>query len=323
MGRIDYYKRIFSAYLGGNTSQLSFWHGEPEVNENFEPGKLGEYYMPFIAKANYPGFYDNHGIPMLDYRGVIGHQYNPIAIAQYGLGNYNLYRRTGEESRKSKFIKVADWLVHNLEDTPQHTKVWYHHFDWEYRDTLKMPWYSALAQGQGLSVLVRAHQETEQSTFLEAANQAFVTFEKDVSNGGVSYTDNEGYIWFEEAIVDPPTHILNGFIWAAWGVYDYYLHTRDNAAKILFDRAVKTLKDKLALFDTCIWSLYEQSGTRMKMLASQFYHSLHIVQLKIMHRITGEPAFQKFAEKWTNYRKSFIRRNLAIAYKAVFKIIYY
>jgi len=55
--------------------------------------------MPFIAKADYPGFYDDKGIPMLDYHGTVGLQYNPIAIAQYGLGNYNLYYRTGEKSR--------------------------------------------------------------------------------------------------------------------------------------------------------------------------------------------------------------------------------
>jgi hypothetical protein len=55
MGRIDYYRRIFSAYLMGNTSRLTFWHGEPKVNENSDSGSLGEYYMAFIAKANYPG----------------------------------------------------------------------------------------------------------------------------------------------------------------------------------------------------------------------------------------------------------------------------
>jgi hypothetical protein len=135
MGRIDYYKRVFSAYLGGTTSQLTFWHGEPQINENFEPGKLGEYYMPFIAKANYPGHYDDEGVPLLDYHGTVGLQYNPIAIAQYGLGNYNLYSRTRDKDRKRKFLKVADWLVRNLEKTPKKTKVWYHHFDWEYRDS--------------------------------------------------------------------------------------------------------------------------------------------------------------------------------------------
>ena len=171
MGRLAYFQRIFSAYLTQKKSHLTFWHGEPQINENFEPGKLGEYYMPFITKANYAGYYDEEGIPMLDYHGVLGLQYNPIAIAQYGLGNYNLYCRTGEESRQSKFLKAADWLVENLEQTLYGTWVWNHHFDWEYRTPLKAPWYSALAQGQGISVLVRAHRVAGKDCYLSTAEE--------------------------------------------------------------------------------------------------------------------------------------------------------
>lgn len=322
-GRLSYYRRIFAAYMTHSKSQLTFWHGDPQVNEQFQIGQLGQYYMPFLSKADYPGHYDEQGIPMLDYHGAVGLQYNPIAIAQYGLGNYNLYRRTGDEERRNKFLTVADWLADNLEETPQGTRVWNHHFDWEYRDTLKAPWYSALAQGQGISVLVRAHQETGEERYLESAYDALHTFQCDVREGGVVYTDEQGHLWFEEAIVDPPTHILNGFLWASWGVYDYILHTQDEQAVRLFDEAVRTLRDNLSQFDVGFWSLYEQSGTRMKMLTSHFYHSLHIVQLRVMHRLTGEPVFAQYADRWDGYRRSFVRRNLALGYKAVFKLLYY
>jgi hypothetical protein len=323
MGRIAYLRRIFSAYLTNKNSQLTFWHGEPMVNQDFEPGRLGEYYMPFVAKANYPGHYDENGIPMLDYHGAVGLQYNPIAIAQYGLGNYNLYRRTGDESRRAKFINIADWLARNLEETRHGTRVWNHHFDWEYRDRLKAPWYSALSQGQGVSLLVRAHEETGNDKYLRAAREAFDTFKKDIGAGGVTYTDPKNDIWFEETLVDPPTHILNGFIWATWGVYDYYLHTGDSEAESLYGDAVKTLRDNLRRFDTDFWSLYEHSGTRMKMLASPFYHGLHIAQLKVMHKLTGEPIFYQFANKWNSYRENTVKKLYAIAYKALFKILYY
>ena len=43
-----------------------------------------------------------------------------------------------------------------------------HHFDFEYRDTLKSPWYSGLAQGQGLSVLVRAYIETDNENDMDS-----------------------------------------------------------------------------------------------------------------------------------------------------------
>lgn len=321
--RLKYYRRIFAAYLTRRKSQLTFWHGEPRVNEQFEPGQLGQYYMPFLAKADYAGHYDDQGIPMLDYHGAVGLQYNPIAIAQYGLGNYNAFCRTGDAARQSTCLNAADWLVINLEQNPQGEWVWNHHFDWEYRDTLKAPWYSALAQGQGISLLVRAHQETGDAVYLEAANKAFATFLKTLNDGGVSTIDAQGYTWFEETIVDPPTHILNGFLWASWGIYDYALHTGAAQATWLFDEAIKTLGDNLPAFDAGFWSLYEQSGTRMKMLASPFYHSLHIVQLRVMHRLTQKPVFAQYAEKWDSYRRNVVKRTLALGYKALFKLLYY
>ena len=321
--RLQYYRRIFAAYLTPQKSHRTFWHGVPEVNERFQPGGLGQYYMPFTAKADYPGQYDPGGIPLLNYHGTVGIQYNPIAIAQYGLGNYNLFSRTGDSERRRKVLAVADWLVINLEQNAAGLWVWNHHFDWEYRTLLKAPWYSALAQGQGISLLVRAHRETDNPAYLEAAQRAFETFLKTTDEGGVTCVDGEGYTWFEETIVDPPTHILNGFLWASWGVYDLFLHTRDEQAQRLFDEAVRTLRDNLPQFDAGFWSLYEQSGTRMKMLASPFYHSLHIVQLRVMHRLTGEPVFAQYADRWEACRRSFVKRNLALCYKALFKLLYY
>ena len=227
MPPLDYYRRIFSAYLLGGQSHLTFWHESPAENPQASPSKLGEYYMLFAEKADYNGVYDAQGVPQLDYHGRIGLQYNPIAIAQYGLGNYNLWRRTDDPERRRKFFLIADWLFSNLEPNRHGILVWNHHFDWEYRDPLKAPWYSALAQGQGISVLVRAHHESGDPRYLDAASSAFFAFQQSVDNGGVAFTDESGDLWFEEYIVFPPTHILNGFIWALWGVYDCFLATKN------------------------------------------------------------------------------------------------
>jgi len=322
---LNYYRRIASAYLLGGQSHLTFWHETPEENLNASVKELGEYYMLFAEKANYTGVYDSTGIPQLDYRGKTGRQYNPIAIAQYGLGNYNLFRRSGSAESRDKFWQVADWLVDHLEKNRQGLAVWNHHFDWEYRDTLRAPWYSALAQGQGISVLVRAHQLAKQddSHYLNAAQQALASFFKPLAEGGVTFTDEQGDLWFEEYIVSPPTHILNGFIWAAWGVYDYFLATQDQSAQDLFTRAVRTLTHNLDRYDLGFWSLYEQSGTRLPMVASPFYHQLHIVQLRVMHRLTGEDKFARVADRWESYSRSRSKRTRALCYKSAFKLCYY
>ncbi len=323
MPRLRYYRRIFSAYLLGGDSHLTFWHETPAENPNATPNELGEYYMLFAGKADYRGAYDAAGILLLDYHGKIGLQYNPIAIAQYGIGNYNLFRRGADPIRREKFFLVADWLCSHLEQNARGLSVWNHHFDWEYRDTLKTPWYSALAQGQGISVLVRAHKESGERRYLDAAQRALVAFKTPVDAGGVAFTDDRCDLWFEEYIVSPPTHILNGFIWAAWGVYDYFLATKETSARELFSRAVQTLLRNLDRYDLGFWSLYEQSGTRLPMVASRFYHQLHIVQLRIMHRLTGEDAFARVADRWESYARSRANRARALCYKSAFKLCYY
>ncbi len=321
--RFHYLRRILSAYLAPGNSQLTFWHDQPAVNANLTIGELGEYYMPFLEKADYAGVFEGAGIPMLDYRGRIGRQYNPIAIAQWGLGNFNHFCRTRNPARRAKFLLASDWLCDHLEQNPAGVFVWNHHFDWEYRTPLRAPWYSALAQGQGISLLVRAYRETNHAAYRIAAERAFASFQKSPADGGVAFTDRNNDLWFEEYIVTPPTHILNGFIWAAWGVHDYFLATQNNSAQELFARAVKTLRDNLNHYDVGFWSLYEQSGTRLPMVASPFYHRLHIVQLRVMHRLTREDIFAEYADRWESYMRNRANRTRALCYKSVFKLCYY
>ena len=323
MPSLSYYRRIFSAYLGPGKSHLSFWHETPAENQSATTTELGEYYMLFSEKADYQGAYDSCGIPLLDYHGKIGPQYNPIAIAQYGLGNYNIFSRSADPSRRKKFFLVADWLRDHLEQNTHGLSVWVHQFDWEYRETLRAPWYSGLAQGQGISVLVRAHKESGDARYLDAASRAMESFHHPISDGGIAFIDVSGDLWLEEYIVSPPTHILNGFIWAAWGAYDYFLSTGDAASLDLFSRAVKTLMNNLDRYDLGFWSLYEQSGTRLPMVASRFYHRLHIVQLRVMHRLTGEDKFSRVADRWEKYTHSRFNRIRALACKSAFKLCYY
>lgn len=337
--RLRYYRRILPAYLGSGASQLSFWHETPEVNPlAFDNHGFGPYYMLFREKADYAGPYDNDGIPMLDYRGAIGRQYNPIAIAQWGLANGNIFFSTGDELRRERSLNAANWLAGNLEKNAHRLWVWNHHFNWEYRETLKAPWYSGLAQGQGISLLLRAHAMTGEERYREAAERAFTPLTKRIAEGGVLFegsqdnhaaaslaigTSAHNNLWIEEYIVNPPTHILNGFIWALWGVFDFWLARGDTTARQIFDRSAESLAANLPRYDTGFWSLYEQSGTKLKMLASPFYHQLHIVQLRVMARLTGKQKFIEFAERWEAYGKSSAKRTRALIEKSAFKLMHY
>jgi heparosan-N-sulfate-glucuronate 5-epimerase len=106
-------------------------------------------------------------------------------------------------------------------------------------------------------------------------------------------------------------------------VYDYFLATQDESARQLFNGAVQTLLRNIDGYDLGFWSLYEQSDTRLPMVASSFYHQLHIVQLRVMHRLTGADKFACVADRWESYGRSRSKRTRALCYKSAFKLCYY
>ena len=326
MVSLNYWNRIFQAYVLRRPSQLTFWHDNPQVHEAAFAARsdlLGPYYMPFANKADYNGPFDAAGVPLLQYHGKIGLQYNPIAIAQYGLGQVNRYMEGGEEAHLLKLRHAANYLVENFILNERQVPVWMHQFDFEYTEMLRKPWYSGLAQGQGISFLLRAYQLTRNSTYLEGADKAFRSFRKTLPAGGVLYRDEGGNTWIEEYITGKPTHILNGFIWALWGVYDYTIYAGDASVKELYQQLLYTLAANLQRYDTGAWSRYDLSDLKMVNLASLFYHRLHVVQLEVMFRLTGMEIFRATGTRWQAYLDNPLHRRRAWWKKALFKLRYF
>ena len=113
--KLNYWRRVFAAYRKGANSQVTFWHEKPAVNEemNFNDPSTG-YYMTFYDKTLYLGPFDKKGVPLLDYKGIIGAQYNPIAIAQYGLGLYNRYVKEQKKEYLDKFVTQCGMFSRRL-----------------------------------------------------------------------------------------------------------------------------------------------------------------------------------------------------------------
>lgn len=321
--RSAYLRRVFASYVFTKNNQLTFWHETPERNPQARPEELGPYWMRFAGKTNYPGPFDDGGIPLLDYHGEVGRHHNPIAIAQYALGNYNAFLEHGRARHRDAFERSARWLLENLRPNERGVPVWAHHFDFEYFQTLRAPWHSGLAQGVGLSVMHRAHRLLGDAAYLEAAHRAYASLHVPTDRGGVLYVDPAGDPWIEEYIVEPPTHILNGFLWALWGVHDHRLATADAAVRDFFEACVSTVIRNLDRYDTGFWSLYELTPQRFQSPASPYYHRLHLVQLDIMHRLTGRPEFEATRARWTDYASRRTHRSAAWVTKAAFKLAYW
>ncbi len=227
-----------------------------------------------------------------------------IGIFQYGLGAYDLYLQTGQQQYLDKLIACADWAVANQEPNGAWDTFSYQNPEHPY---------SSMAQGEGISLLLRALIATKDEKYFKAATLAKEYMLIPLEDGGTTGYDGEDVVLYEDT-EDPV--ILNGWIFSLWGIYDYWKYTKDAATGDILDRTVRTLVRQLDDFDIKYWSKYD-AGNR---ICSPFYHELHIAQLRVMHDLFGNREFLDTANKWETYQNSFWKSKKAFLCKAIQKI---
>ena len=132
---------------------------------------------------------------------------------------------------------------------------------WEYLfhfDGGSPPWTSGLSQGTALQVLARAGQRFREPAFTEAAKQALGIFQQPPPNG-VRVATRAG-AWYAQYTYAPSDRILNGFIQAVVGLYDYTSITKDPLGQKLFEAGDAEARAEVPRYDTGAWSLYDQYG---------------------------------------------------------------
>ncbi len=321
--RIRYWQALAARYLGGGS--VGFWHTHLVAKGNYDPPTLHGYYIDFSSKTRYPGPFDERGVPMLDYKGDLGVRYNPCAIAQFALGVLEEYYRTDDPVQLERFLKLADWFVANAQTLDHGLVGWPYDFKDGGYVLARMPWLSALAQAQAISVLLRASRlpgrnETVRAAYARTASEAFRAFRSPVDEGGVRSYDAEGHLFFEETPTTPPSYILDGFMFSLFGVYDYALVMGDSEARALFYEGIRTLEKCLHKYDMGFWSRADLYQDKPKMIASPFYHHLHVEQLRALCRITSSTTLQYYAERWARFQANPIYRTWAWLYKVWFKL---
>jgi len=272
--------------------------------------KLKKYHLEPNHQLFYSVFPKND-IIIKDEKGVVlykipytqKHDYYPVYVAEYALGNYNKYIDNENEENKEEFLKHVDWLVENIVDK-KNFGVWEHYYTLPYYN-FKTPWIHGMAQGLAVSALLRAYELTKEKKYLDTAKKAYNVFNVPLKKGGVRYIDKQKNIWLEEYSVTPPPHILNGYIFALLGVYDFYQFTKQEKALELWNEGIKTLEKKLDDYDLGYWSLYNLAH---KHPAPIHYHKIHIKQLNRLYQITKNKLFKKYAEQWDQYLNSWKNR---------------
>ncbi|WP_231129209.1 D-glucuronyl C5-epimerase family protein [Candidatus Nitrosocosmicus hydrocola] len=173
-----------------------------------------------------------------------------------------------------------------------------YNFPWKIYE-LEPPWYSAMAQGKALPLLIYAYQLTGSEKYKETANGILNSFFIDVTQGGITYkTSNSGW-WYELYAKNDSKKpkVLNGMLWTLVALDEYYRSTNDSKAKFLFDQGITSLKKNLHLFDADGFSYYDILKTQNKFE----YHVIHIDLLNKLYNVTGEDLFKSYADKWSSH----------------------
>lgn len=231
--------------------------------------------------------------------------YFSIAIFQYGLGAYDLYLQSKEQAMLDKVLACADWAVENQQEDGGWVTFAY--------ENPEHP-YSSMAQGEGISLLLRAYFTTNKEQYLTAAKKAKEFMLLPIERGGTTrYIDDDVYLY--ECTHDPL--ILNGWIFSLWGLWDYCKCTEDIEAQGVLTATLKTLERKLPDFDMKYWSKYEDG----KRICSPFYHRLHIAQLYVMYDLTGTEIYKAYADRWERNGNNCFYKARAFLTKAMQKIM--
>ena len=262
---------------------------------------LPPYPIDLISELDVPhGYLDEAGVPFNVAIVSCPATYQPTTISQYGLVQWNAYLRTGENRYKQAFMAQADWLATQAVCLANDMSGWLFPFPWP-DFYASRPWLSCLAQGNAISVLVRAYQLTGNENYLTVARRAVRTFEIDIVDGGVRSSVGESSIFFEEVAVNPSAHILNGFIFGLLGLYDYVAVTKDEHISALIQRSHATMHVLIDKFDRGYWSGYD---LLKRHLATYYYHDLHVVQLKALALHYGCEHCGAMAMRWERYQRS-------------------
>jgi hypothetical protein len=174
-----------------------------------------------------------------------------------------------------------------------------------------------MTQGQGASLCIRAYTVTGDGRWLECARRALELMVADIADGGTARRTSEGTV-LEEVPSSQPQTILNGFLFAVVGLYDFQLARGSSAISHWLDQSLTTLRQVLHRYDAGYWSLYDLSGT----IASPFYHDLHVAQLHALASAFPDDArlFTQYASLFARQRASPFNRVRAITVKVIQKL---
>lgn len=292
-------------YWAKMLSGQSVNHAPQGLGQFFKPNEIKGYFNDLRNKVLLqPNLIDNGELPL------VTNNYDekiifPVAIFQYGLGAFDLYLESLDVRYFNKFIQCADWALDHQEDAGS----------WDNFSAMRenIPPYGAMCQGEAASLMVRAYIQTGDMRYKIAAKKAIDFMLKPINQGGTSVYDGEEIHLLE---CTHASEILNGAIFAFFGLYDYCIIENNERYQILKQKVFETIVGSLCRYDRDYWSNYNIDGN----ISSPFYHRLHIAQLEALTLISSDLRIIQTLHHFERYQKNILYRCRAFIVKTLQKI---
>lgn len=260
--------------------------------------ELNSYYLQSDPPIRYSApnlAWDENGVPMRVINGeVFDH---PVLQAQYLLKQLNALRRNPTSALES----VARAIVNRWRQTAVYSRgamFLPYLFAWN-AGKQQPPWFSAMAQGQALSAVSRLFEILPDPEFQRVADDLYASFKllPDADDSEVPWVvdiDREGYLWLEEYPAPGQGKcVINGHLFATWGVYDYWRVFGKQEAFDLAVAALETTKRYVPHSRNPGWSSHYDLN---HFFLIRNYHQTHISQMESTYNLTGDPYFLAMAD---------------------------
>ena len=283
----------------------SVLHVNQGVGKYFVKGEIKGYYNDLTEKVTRrPELLEEGRLPIFQLESGETIHF-ATDVFQTGLGAYDMFLETGEDKYIKMFGRCVDWAVENQDSMGR----------WDSLSKIipDEP-FSAMIQGEGTSLLLRAYKHFGNQQYFDAAKKSVDFMLLPIAEGGTSLYDGED-LFLAEYPKQPI--VLNGWIFAMWGLYDLVLTDKDSRYAKLYNRTYKTMEKHLPRFSTSYWSKY-CLGNR---ITSPFYHRLHIAQLTVLYELTGSEVFNEYVLKWKKWEKNPVYKIRAFCKKSFQKIM--
>lgn len=272
----------------------------PKVNKDLSWVKtytgLYELYNQDQWEKNTKRSFDSNGVHIT--LGQWG-PYHPVNACHYALFCFDEYKATKNERFKKAFLAQVEFL----RDSTKYVnfdcdKVGYP-YNFPFHD-LKVPWFSSLAQGEAISVLIRYYALTKDQTILPLIVKVKNFMVYPMKKGGCLHKTPEGYEWFEEyPNSKQEAHNFSGYYVAVMAMGEYSnLFPGDTASFNLYKRTLNGGKINNKLYDSGSGIFYNRGDKR---LCAPIYLKWLTMAMTQLYEFTNDQFFKYQHEIWATY----------------------